>query len=201
MNYQTTVYCLFFVILSACAGEPPVSASDEDEKQRLEQENEALREENNRLKKKVSADSIQLQNLEEQLDQLSPEEPSAEAAPRSAIREGQHSFTLQWIGWEKPGTVDISLLANDTYTIKGQQQSDENDDYVSIDGELTVLDEKTLRFTGKLVSRVSYLNGGEACARESPVHFKITGNRKYWRLQEKYNCEGDGTLDYIDIYF
>lgn len=200
MNYTTIVYLLFFALLPACTADSPANASDEHT-QRLEKESEALRKENEALKKKMVADSIQLQNLEEQLGQLSKEESATEAQTKSSIREGEHNFTLQWIGWEKPGTVDITLLDNDTYTIKGQQESDENDDYVRIDGELTVLDEKTLRFTGKLVSQVSYLNGGEPCVRESPIHFKISGKRKYWRLQEKYNCENDGTLDYIDIFF
>jgi hypothetical protein len=28
----------------------------------------------------------------------------------------------------------------------------------------------------------------------------VTGNRKYWRLQEKQSCEGENTVDYVDIY-
>lgn len=31
--------------------------------------------------------------------------------------------------------------------------------------------------------------------------FRVTGKRPYWRLKEMQNvCEGDNTVDYLDIY-
>ena len=48
--------------------------------------------------------------------------------------------------------------------------------------------------------KISHINGGKPCAREGAMTFKITGKRRYWRLQEMNNpC--DGVTDYVDIFF
>jgi len=109
---------------------------------------------------------------------------------------------LQWIGWEHPGKVIIKKIQNTkTFSIKGEQKSKDNDDYVTIEGVITLAKDKELKFKGKIVSRVHHLNKGEPCIKEGEFTFKAYGSRKYWRLVEMDNCEANQVVDYIDIYF
>jgi hypothetical protein len=200
-KYWTAMYIVLFVFLSACNADSHDCEGEQEEKQLLLQENESLKKENKLLRMKAHQDSIALLDMEENKTVLLTEQQPVNPQPDNPIRVGEHNFTLQWIGWETPGKVDIVHLENNKYNIIGKQESNKDEDYVSIDGELTVLDDKTLLFEGKLVSRVSFINEGNPCVRTEPLHFRVTGSRKYWRLQEKQSCEGENTVDYVDIYF
>ena len=112
---------------------------------------------------------------------------------------GKHLFSLQWISWEYFGLVNVTEKAGVLY-LKGEQNSRENDDFVSIDGVITTVDAKSFTFEGTIITKVSHINSGEECIREGAATFAIKGNRKYWRLQEMDNpCEG--VVDYVDIFF
>src|SRR5690606_23918991 len=114
---------------------------------------------------------------------------------------GSHPLTLQWIGWDHPGTIDF-YKEMDLIICKGEQLSKENDpDFLKIDGIVEeIIDEKEFIFRGTIITKVSYINGGEECAREGTFHFKASGTRKYWRMKEMDNpCEG--VTDYVDIFF
>jgi hypothetical protein len=124
-----------------------------------------------------------------------------EPKPNNLIRTGKHSFTLQWISWDYPGSVTITRKDQNTYYIKGKQLSRENDDYIKIDGTLTPLSKKELVFNGSIKYLVSHNNNGQECVKSGKQIFKATGSRKYWRLQNMTNCEGGMLTDYIDIYF
>ncbi len=200
-THRTTMYLILFVFLSACNSNSHDFERLQKEKEVLEKENELLKKENELLRMQQHQDSIAINNMAEDTTALATEEQLDDAPPESSMRVGKHSFSLQWIGWEKPGEVEITHLKNNKYKIVGEQKSNETDDYVTIDGELTMLSEKRLLFEGKLVSQVSYINGGQPCIREEPLHFRATGSRKYWRLEEKQSCEGGMTVEYVDIYF
>jgi hypothetical protein len=47
--------------------------------------------------------------------------------------------------------------------------------------------------------RISNNNNGKPCERYGKMLFKITQNRKYWRLQEMQSPCGIET-DYVDIF-
>jgi len=117
------------------------------------------------------------------------------------IRTGKHNFTLQWIGWDYPGSVMIEKINKNTYSIRGQQLSNQNNDYVKINGTLTPATKKKLIFNGTINYLVSHNNNGKECIKSGKQIFKASGNRKYWRLQDMINCEGGRLTDYIDIYF
>lgn len=121
-------------------------------------------------------------------------------AQSGAPRVGRHSITLQWISWEKPGSVQITKARNGTYRIVGRQRSDDRQDSLRIDGRLTVVSPKELRFTGKIITRIHHIYEGKPCVRDGDYSFLFTGQRKYWRLQDMLNCSGVET-DYVDIYF
>lgn len=120
----------------------------------------------------------------------------------AGLRTGTHKLSLQWISWEEMGTVTIGASdKKGTRKINGAQHSKTNTDYLEIEGTLRESSARELIFEGKILVKVADINKGELCRREGTYHFKATGKRKYWRLQEMENCEGNKVTDYVDIYF
>jgi len=115
-------------------------------------------------------------------------------------REGKHLFSLQWISWQKFGSVNIKKISTKKYSIKGSQKDDKGN-YVTIDGILIPVVKGKLSFTGEIVTRTSGNNSGIACVKKGTYTFLCSPDRKYWRLQEMYNCEGGSLVDYVDIFF
>lgn len=114
---------------------------------------------------------------------------------------GNHLLSLQWISWEDFGDAIITPTKEiHVYKIDGTQKSKENTDYLKIKGTLTVLNEKHLVFNGTIETSISHINNGQPCVRDGKFNFKVTGQRKYWRLQEMLSPCSDVT-DYVDIYF
>ncbi len=112
---------------------------------------------------------------------------------------GKHRFSLQWISWDYFGTATVTDKKGVLY-LKGEQKGRDRDDYLTIDGVVTQIDEKEFKFNGKIVTKVSHLNEGKPCPREGEMTFAITKNRRYWRLQDMQNpC--DDVLDYVDVFF
>ena len=112
---------------------------------------------------------------------------------------GRHMFSLQWISWDYFGSATVTDKAGVLY-LQGEQRSREGDDLLTIDGVVTEINRYDFKFDGKIVTTVSHINSGEPCVREGEMTFKITGKRKYWRLQEMDNpC--DNAVDYVDIFF
>lgn len=111
---------------------------------------------------------------------------------------GKHRFSLQWISWDYFGIATVTDKKGVLY-LKGEQKGRAADDYLTIDGIITQIDEREFTFNGKIVTKVSRINGGEPCPREGEMTFAITKNRRYWRLQDMRNpCEG--VLDYVDVF-
>ena len=117
------------------------------------------------------------------------------------VRTGSHAFTIQWISFndKNPGKVNIKMIGEDEYSIEGAQRDAKTNEYVTIKG--TFLNRgRTLKFNGTIVSKINTVNGGQPCERTGLQLFKASGVRKYWRLQQLLNCDGQIT-DYIDIFF
>ncbi|MCS6884358.1 MAG: hypothetical protein RMM17_08920 [Acidobacteriota bacterium] len=112
---------------------------------------------------------------------------------------GAKKLSLQWISWNYFGKVEVSE-ENGTIRLKGRQDSRKGGDYLTIEGVVTEIKATEFKFRGKIVTSISHINGGQPCLREGDFTFKVTGKRRYWRLQEMQNpCED--VVDYIDIYF
>lgn len=117
------------------------------------------------------------------------------------VRRGWHAFSIQWISFNNtnPGRVNIKPIGDDEYSIEGSQTDPKTKEYVTIKG--TFLNKgPVLKFNGKIVSKINFINGGQPCELTGLSIFKATGSRKYWRLQQMLNCDGE-TTDYIDIFF
>lgn len=112
---------------------------------------------------------------------------------------GQHRFSLQWISWDYFGKANVTE-SKGTLFIKGEQKGRGSTDYLTLDGIITSVEAKEFTFKGTIITQVSHINNGEPCKREGEMTFKITGSRKYWRMQEMDNpCEG--VTDYVDVFF
>jgi hypothetical protein len=155
----------------------------------------------------VNSDALKA-NLEA-IDTLLNEMDSSIIREIEAVREeeegwakytGEHALTLQWIGFDNPGTCNFELEAEGVFYVVGSQKNETGDE-LSIDGTLTMQGNAHLLFNGVIKSKIDHLNNGEVCIREGEYNFKATGTRKYWRLQEMDNCEEGNVVDYIDIYF
>ena len=112
---------------------------------------------------------------------------------------GVHKLSLQWISWDHFGTATVKNKAA-VYSINGSQKGRGNSDFLTIEGMIVSIDAKQFVFEGTITMQVSHINGGKPCTRQGDFTFKITGKRKYWRMQEMDNpC--DEATDYVDIYF
>jgi len=112
---------------------------------------------------------------------------------------GAHKLSLQWISWDYFGKAVVSDNKG-VMSIKGEQKARKGDDFLKIDGLITMVDTKEFTFNGTIIMQISHINGGKPCTREGEMTFRITGNRKYWRLQQMDNpC--DVATDYVDIFF
>ncbi len=135
-----------------------------------------------------------------------PSVPTAnglDAAARARL-VGEHLLTLQWLGFGDLSGAGRATVEDDgdTLPIKGEQRgTGENaGDFVRIDGRIVSATRDGFVFEGEIVTRVHHIANGEACRREGRFHFKATGKRRYWRLQEMDNpC--DQATDYVDVYF
>jgi hypothetical protein len=112
---------------------------------------------------------------------------------------GRHKLSLQWISWDYFGTATVTERKGVLY-LKGRQSGRGSTDYVTVDGIITAVDEKEFTFNGTVVTQVSHIFGGKPCKREGEMTFKITGKRRYWRMQQ-FDNPCDEAADYVDIYF
>ncbi|MBL7977238.1 MAG: hypothetical protein JNN12_02775 [Bacteroidetes Order II. Incertae sedis bacterium] len=114
---------------------------------------------------------------------------------------GNRKMSLQWVSHDYFGTAKVTNEAG-TLMIRGEHRSRTTDDYVTINGAvLQMVNAREFKFKGQIVTKTSYINGGTPCVKDGVFTFKATGTRKYWRLQEMENCEGNNVVDYVDIYF
>lgn len=112
---------------------------------------------------------------------------------------GRHKLSLQWISWDYFGAATVTNKGG-VYYLKGEQKGRKDGDFVKVDGEITAIDAKEFTLRGTVISQISHINGGRPCKREGDLTFRITGNRKYWRMQQIDNpC--DTAADYVDVYF
>ncbi len=108
-------------------------------------------------------------------------------------------ITLQWISFESPRRGHVRVTDRDGMVhLNGRQASADGNERVELDGDLLRIGRD--RFT--LAGNITITNApdqGRVCVREGEFEFRVTQNRRYWRLQQMTVC--DGLTDYVDIYF
>ena len=89
-------------------------------------------------------------------------------------------------------------MDGDIYKCVALNESDDKTDYLKMEGNITIVSERHLKFTGTILRKVHYLYDGKEYRRDGTFDFKAWGSRKYWRGQNMDTPDG---YDYIDIYF
>lgn len=117
---------------------------------------------------------------------------------------GNHVLTLQWLqNHNGIGKAKI-YKKNGKILIDGYQEEKYKGDlnYMSIQGTITIVNPKELEFEGKITTKINHFNSGVPYERNGKFLLKAWGNRKYWRMQNMTQPDGQYTVtDYIDIYF
>jgi hypothetical protein len=126
-------------------------------------------------------------------------EPTITDAAMAKKLMGPHALTLQWLGsgsLKDAGKAEVKEAGGD-WRLTGRMDAAEG--FVEVDGIVTSIDATTFGFKGKIITQVSYINGGKACTRDGDFVFLKKGKRKYWRMQSIDNpC--DMAADYVDLY-
>lgn len=129
---------------------------------------------------------------------------AAEPAPTKVLSERDvarletaQGVTLQWIGWENRGRIDIKPDANGTWQLAGLQKGDAGAK-LTLAGEITEIGDGYFLLDGRI--QIFDTPGiGRACQADRIWRFEVTENRAYYRLREFEWC--DYLTDYVDIYF
>lgn len=136
-------------------------------------------------------------------DEEYEEEPTALAPTRVLSTDGVarlrtvQGITLQWIGWDERGQVEVRTDDNGIWWINGEQRG-ERGARVSVQGHIVEIGEDYFLLDGNVTIGESPTIG-RSCSKDQVWRFAVTQNRKYWRLREFEWC--DRLTDYIDIYF
>jgi hypothetical protein len=110
---------------------------------------------------------------------------------------GNSGLTLQWISWDHRGRIAVTNRAGVVH-LAGNQAARDGAGRLEIDGDVTEIDRNSFTFQGR-IAITDTPDAGRNCLRDGTYEFRITGRRRYWRLQQMEVC--DGLTDYVDIYF
>lgn len=115
---------------------------------------------------------------------------------------GVHKITLQWLQNNDRDNVGKMTVTNtDGKLIADGFQEELNNghkNFMRMRGEISIIDENTLLFNGKIEIRVDYTDNGNMSTREGYYIFKKMGKRKYYRMQNGRDVFDQ--TEYIDIY-
>jgi hypothetical protein len=105
--------------------------------------------------------------------------------------------TLQWISFEAPARGHVTVTQRGGLVhLRGSQRGGGGE--LALDGDVVSIDARSFTFRGE-ISIVGAPDATRNCLRDGTYEFRITGKRRYWRLQQMEQC--DGLTDYVDIYF
>ena len=112
---------------------------------------------------------------------------------------GNEGVSLQWIDWDgtRRGLLHVRQPGALVH-LSGEQRVAGQPGALTIDGDVLRIDARAFTFRGRIVI-ADAPDAGRRCVRDGTFTFRITGTRRYWRLQQMEAC--DGLTDYVDIYF
>jgi hypothetical protein len=107
-------------------------------------------------------------------------------------------ISLQWISWDR-SRGHVRLEEQDGLVrLRGAQQQRGGPGRLEIEGVVLRIDSTSFVFQGRVAMYQAPDDRAE-CLRNGTLHFRVTGKRRYWRMQEMEACAG--LTDYVDIYF
>ena len=139
-----------------------------------------------------------------------PSAPEVSAPPPAAAAEGTlivdpqaaakllaaDGVTLQWIGWNQRGQVNVRE-EDGTIRLTGSQVQPDGPGRLFLDGAVREIGTDYFLFDG-LIRIDGAPDLGRHCEADKLWRFEVTQNRPYWRLREFEWC--DGLTDYVDVY-
>jgi len=110
---------------------------------------------------------------------------------------GDHMFGVQFI-YDGYGTAEI-LEKDGVLYLKGEQYSNDKEEYVLMEGTITIIDDRNFTFNGDLKLFTKGCCG--LLERNVSYTFRKTGSRKYYRLKERDElCSQYTCAYYLDIF-
>ncbi len=110
---------------------------------------------------------------------------------------GNHQFGVQFI-WDGYGNSTI-VEKNGILHFKGAQYSNDKEEYLLMEGTITIIDERNFTFSGSLKLFTKGCCG--LLDRDVNYTFRKTGKRAYWRLKEREDlCSQYQCAYYLDIF-
>jgi hypothetical protein len=106
-------------------------------------------------------------------------------------------ITLQWISWDHRGRLRVGDRGGRVH-LSGLQVQRDGAGRLELEGEVIEMNARSFTFRGR-IAITDTPDPDRECIRDGTYEFRITGSRRYWRLQEMEVC--DGLTDYVDIYF
>jgi hypothetical protein len=126
-----------------------------------------------------------------------PAQTLVESETALARLEGNSGITTQWISWDYRGHVRVTNR-DGLIHLSGEQYERGGPGRLTLDGDVLQIDSNSFAFRGRIVI-TDAPDEGRVCERDGTVEFRITQNRRYWRMQDFSSC--DYLTDYVDIYF
>ena len=115
---------------------------------------------------------------------------------------GTHKIILQWLqNNDRDNVGKLTVTNTDGKLIADGFQEELNNghkNFMRLKGEISIIDEMTILFNGKIEIRVDYTDNGNMSTREGYFIFKKMGKRKYYRMQNGRDVFDQ--TEYIDIY-
>lgn len=122
----------------------------------------------------------------------------AQSAPISESLIGKHKFGLQFI-YDGYGTSEITKDEEGILHFTGEQYSNDKEEFVLLEGVVTVIDERNFTISGNLKLFTKGCCG--LLDRKIKYTFRKTGSRTYWRLKEREELCSEYTCSYyLDIF-
>jgi Caspase domain len=120
----------------------------------------------------------------------------------AAVRrlKGNKGVALHWISWDYLGRLKVTE-SNGVIHLDGSQSERNGAGRLVVSGDVVSIDQASFTFKGAISIYDSPHDSEDRkeCLRNGVFNFRITGSRKYWRLQEMEAC--GGLTDYVDIFF
>ena len=125
-------------------------------------------------------------------------QPTVVGDPAALARLRRNTgITLQWISWDYRGRVRVGETAGRVH-LSGGQSARGGAGRLTLEGDVVEIGSSSFTFRGR-IAIADTPDPGRDCVRDGTYEFRITGRRRYWRLQQMEQC--DGLTDYVDIYF